>query len=41
MMNNACSALGAILENVESRLLRHLLTPGIGQTPFRVTLHDY
>lgn len=28
-MTNACSALGAILENVESRLLRHLLVPGI------------
>ncbi|XP_057782207.1 DNA mismatch repair protein MSH6 [Salvia miltiorrhiza] len=30
LMTNACSALGAILENVESRLLRHLLIPGSG-----------
>ena len=28
-MTQACSALGVILENVESRLLHHLLTPGI------------
>ncbi|KAH6813900.1 MUTS-like protein 6 [Perilla frutescens var. frutescens] len=30
MVTNACSALGAILVNVESRLLHHLLTPGAG-----------
>lgn len=29
-MTNACSALGAILENVESKLLNHLLVPGAG-----------
>ncbi|PSS14723.1 DNA mismatch repair protein [Actinidia chinensis var. chinensis] len=28
LMTQACSALGVILENVESRLLHHLLTPG-------------
>lgn len=38
MMTNACSALGAILENVESRLLHHLLTPGIAETVLVVTL---
>lgn len=27
-MSQACSSLGVILENVESRLLHHLLTPG-------------
>lgn len=32
MMTNACSALGAILDNVESRLLHHLLIPGIAET---------
>lgn len=36
MMTNSCSALGAILENVESTLLRHLLIPGIGEIPFSV-----
>ncbi|KAK4418061.1 DNA mismatch repair protein MSH6 [Sesamum alatum] len=30
MMAHACSSLGAILENVESRLLHHLLLPGAG-----------
>ncbi|KAI3449400.1 hypothetical protein Pfo_006065 [Paulownia fortunei] len=30
MMTRACSSLGAILENVESRLLHHLLMPGTG-----------
>ncbi|KAL8527225.1 hypothetical protein ACS0TY_005198 [Phlomoides rotata] len=30
MMTNACSSLGAVLENAESRLLHHLLTPGAG-----------
>ncbi|XP_047969957.1 DNA mismatch repair protein MSH6 [Salvia hispanica] len=30
MMTNSCSALGAIFENVESTLLRHLLIPGSG-----------
>ncbi|KAH7862176.1 hypothetical protein Vadar_001089 [Vaccinium darrowii] len=29
-MSQACSSLGVILENVESRLLHHLLTPGKG-----------
>ena len=29
LMGKACSSLGAILENVESRQLHHLLTPGI------------
>ncbi|KAL7151089.1 hypothetical protein ABFS83_04G007600 [Erythranthe nasuta] len=29
-MTHACSSLGAILENVQSRLLHHLLMPGTG-----------
>ncbi|XP_052202535.1 DNA mismatch repair protein MSH6 [Diospyros lotus] len=30
LMTSACTSLGVILENVESRLLHHLLTPGKG-----------
>lgn len=29
MMAEACSLLSVILENVESRVLHHLLTPGM------------
>lgn len=28
LMTHACSSLGVILDNVDARLLHHLLTPG-------------
>lgn len=40
LMDQACSSLGAILENTESRQLHHILTPGMSSVIFNyATIH--
>ncbi|KAL0389708.1 UNVERIFIED_CONTAM: DNA mismatch repair protein MSH6 [Sesamum calycinum] len=41
MMIHACSSFGAILENVESRLLHHLLLPGAGIPDVQTILRHF
>ncbi|KAL0371530.1 UNVERIFIED_CONTAM: DNA mismatch repair protein MSH6 [Sesamum angustifolium] len=41
MMIHACSSFGAILENVESRLLDHLLLPGAGIPDVQTILRHF
>ncbi|PSR94715.1 DNA mismatch repair protein [Actinidia chinensis var. chinensis] len=41
LMTQACSALGVILESVESRLLHHLLTPGKGLSDVHSVLKHF
>ena len=41
LMAQACSSLGAILENVDSRQLHHLLTAGIHLTHTHTHIYIY